>query len=82
MIMKLEPTVWIKEGGMFPRPVSTIEDALLVLDQFGGDRGALFYHARVMLDGARDGKVAMSEARQALWMFAQDNDLLAESAAA
>jgi hypothetical protein len=54
---------------------------LLMLDQFHGERGAMFFHARSMLEGARDGRLPISEARQTFWFFAEDNKLLAESAA-
>lgn len=82
MVTKLEPGVWLKESQFLLRNVNTAEEALLLLDQFQGERGALYFHARLMLNGAIDRTVSQDDARQAFWAFAEDNRLLGESAAA
>jgi hypothetical protein len=82
MATKLDPALWIRYISFFPRAIDTVDEALSVLDEFQGERGAMYFHARTMLEGARDGRLPMSEARQTFWFFAVDNKLLAESAAA
>ena len=82
MATKLDPAVWIRDGSFSLRAIDTVEEALLVIDQFRGERGCMFFHARSMLEGARDGRLPLSEARQTFWFFAEDNKLLAEPAAA
>ena len=39
MAAKIDPAVWITDGSFSLRAVETIEEALLVLDQFRGERG-------------------------------------------
>jgi hypothetical protein len=77
---KLEPPIWVRESSFLLRAIDSAEEALLFLDSFQGPRGALFHHARLTLEGARDGTNAPSEARRAMWTFALDNNLLGESA--
>jgi hypothetical protein len=79
---KLEPAIWIRESSMLLRAIDSTDEALLFLANFHGDRGGMYFHAKSLLGGARDGTVLPSDARQAFWAFAQDNKLLGESAAA
>jgi hypothetical protein len=82
MATKLEPAVWVRDGSFHLRAIDTVEEALRVLDQFHGERGAMYFYARRVLEGAREGRLPVSEARQTFWFFAEDNKLLAERAAA
>lgn len=63
------------------RTVESVDEAIAFLDHYRGHRGGMYHHARVMLEGARQGPVAISEARQAFIAFAEDNNLLGESSA-
>ena len=82
MATKFETSIWLREGPFMMRTVDSVDEAIAFLEHYRGDHGAMYHHARLMLAGAREGRISVAEARQAFSAFAEDNDLLGESAAA
>ena len=53
------------------RTVDSVDEAIAFLEHYRGDHGAMYHHARLMLAGAREGRISVAEARQAFSAFAR-----------
>ena len=82
MATKFESSIWLREGPFMMRTVDSVDEAIAFLEHYRGDHGAMYHHARIVLDGAQEGRIAVVEARQAFSAFAEANNILGESAAA
>jgi len=82
MATKFESSIWLRESPFMMRTVDSIDEAIAFLEYYRGDHGAMYHHARLMLEGAREGRITVAEARQAFAAFAEANNILGERAAA
>ena len=82
MATKFESSVWLREGPFMMRTVDSVDEAIAFLEHYRGHRGGMYHHARLMLEGAQHGSIAIADARQAFSAFAEDNNLLGESSTA
>ena len=74
--------IWIKESTFVVRSVNSAEEGLAFLDNYAGERGAVFHLTRWSLEKAADGEMDADQARSAFWRFAEDAGILGEDAAA
>jgi hypothetical protein len=81
VIMKLfSASIWVKEGEFGVRPLGSIEEAQLYLEQWPDrQRGPFYYLAAHALRVAQTGQIEPDEAKDALLGFLDNEGVLAEA---
>jgi hypothetical protein len=73
------PPVWLWDGGINFRAVSTVEEAYAYLRGWRGPRAAIYDHALATLASAMSDDTQASDAREVFRRFAASENVLAEA---